>query len=204
MVSCLWLRGHSLIPGWHSASVIGIWNEDSLRTTVLDWNAALLGQRLAFLSQLGGAGHWLGDISVKAIGSCFVWWSFYFWNVPVSDLLKHGVVIVCCLGFYWLELDLWSSLACFSPTSSDRYIPKQISFAGSPKTSSIWFFYWVEGEMSFLCFCGECSACRLLEQTWRVSKPVISSSTEPPRSAASRLARTHWLRFSGLAFVFVF
>ena len=32
---------------------------------------------------------------------------------------------------------------------------------------------------------------RLLEQTWRVSKPVISSSTEPPRSAASRLARTH-------------
>lgn len=31
VVSCLWLRGHSLISGWHSTSVIGILNECSVR-----------------------------------------------------------------------------------------------------------------------------------------------------------------------------
>lgn len=68
MVSCLWLGGHSLIPGRYSTLVTGILNEDSVRKNCTAYRKFNMGSvtYLLFVSESGGAaGHSLLGFSIN-------------------------------------------------------------------------------------------------------------------------------------------
>lgn len=81
----------------------------------------------------------------------------------MTDLLKHGVVIACYFSLYELELDLWSLVLALPRHQADACPDR--SALHSPKSSSVWVFIELRGN-EFSLFCGECSASRILEQTW--------------------------------------
>lgn len=81
----------------------------------------------------------------------------------MTDLLKHGMIIARYFSLYGLELNLWSSVLALPRNQADA-CPNR-SALHSPKSSSVWVFIELRGN-EFSLLCGECSASRLLEQTW--------------------------------------
>lgn len=101
----------------------------------------------------------------------------------MTDLWKHGVIIVRYFSLYGLELDLWSSVLALPRHQADA-CPNRSALHG-PKKLICLAFYWVEGEWIFYAlwrmFCLQAPGADLV-----ISRSILLtwSSTEPHKGVA--------------------